>query len=83
MFLTRLESRAARAGRAFAKVDRYFPSTRLCSTCGALSGPQGLQGLAVRQWACECGTVHDRDANAEINIRREGQRLVAAGQADT
>jgi putative transposase len=83
MFLTRLESKAARAGRTFAKVDRFFPSTRLCSSCGALTGPQGLDGLKVRQWACGCGAHHDRDQNAEINIRREGQRLVAAGQADT
>ncbi|WP_460543552.1 RNA-guided endonuclease InsQ/TnpB family protein [Glycomyces halotolerans] len=83
MFLTRLESKAARAGRAFVKVDRFFPSTRLCSACGALTGPGGLDGLKVRAWACGCGAVHDRDANAEINIRREGRRLVAAGQADT
>ncbi|WP_199037264.1 RNA-guided endonuclease InsQ/TnpB family protein [Glycomyces salinus] len=83
MFLTRLESKANRAGRTFAKVDRYFPSTRLCSSCGALTGPTGLDGLSIRRWRCGCGAVHDRDANAEINIRREGQRLVAAGHADT
>ncbi|GAB3996913.1 hypothetical protein GCM10029992_18350 [Glycomyces albus] len=43
----------------------------------------GIEGLSVREWVCGCGAVHDRDGNAEINIRREGQRLVAAGQADT
>lgn len=73
-FLTRLESKAARAGRTFVKVDRYSPSTQLCSSCGALSGPKGLAGLPVREWACGCGAVHDRDLNAEINIRREGRR---------
>ena len=83
MFLTRLESKAARAGRTFARVNRFFPSTRLCSDCGALTGPTGLEGLRMREWACGCGAVHDRDRNAEINIRREGKRLVAAGQADT
>nr|WP_255672515.1 transposase [Glycomyces amatae] len=83
MFLTRLESKAARTGRTFVRVDRYFPSTRSCSACGALTGPKGLKGLKVRTWVCECGAEHDRDANAEINIRREGKRLVAAGQADT
>ncbi|WP_211234941.1 zinc ribbon domain-containing protein [Glycomyces arizonensis] len=82
-FLACLESKARRAGRTFAKVDRYFPSTRLCSACGALTGPQGLEGLRVRTWACGCGVVHDRDQNAELNIRREGRRLVAAGHADT
>lgn len=83
MFLTRLESKAARAGRTFVRVDRYFPSTRMCSACGALTGPQGLDGLKVREWSCSCGAHHHRDSNAEINIRREGQRLVAAGLADT
>lgn len=84
MFLTRLESKAIRAGRAFARVDRYFPSTRLCSACGALTGPRGLEGLGVRTWVCGCGVHHDRDQNAEINIRREGQRLaaLAAGHAE-
>ncbi len=83
MFLTRLESKAHRAGRTFARVDRYFPSTRLCSACGVLTGPRGLDGLKARQWVCWCGAEHDRDQNAESNIRREGKRLVAAGQADT
>ncbi|MDA1364197.1 RNA-guided endonuclease InsQ/TnpB family protein [Glycomyces algeriensis] len=83
MFLTRLESKAARAGRTFARVDRFFPSTRLCSACGDLTGPKGVAELGVRKWTCGCGAVHDRDQNAEINIRREGKRLVAAGQADT
>lgn len=83
MFLTRLEVKARRAGRAFIRVDRHFPSTRSCSACGDLSGPSGIEGLRIRTWACKCGAVHDRDVNAEINIRREGKRLVAAGQADT
>ncbi|WP_211228483.1 RNA-guided endonuclease InsQ/TnpB family protein [Glycomyces tenuis] len=82
MFSARLESKAARAGRSFVKVDRFFPSTRLCSTCGVLAGPKGLDGLRVREWRCECGAVHDRDRNAAVNILREGRR-VAAGQADT
>ncbi|GAB3227999.1 hypothetical protein GCM10027447_19650 [Glycomyces halotolerans] len=85
MFLARLESKAARAGGAFAKVDRFFPSTRLCSACGALTGPRGLADLKFRAWSCECGAHHDRNANAEINIRREGQRLatLAAGHAES
>jgi putative transposase len=83
MFLTRLESKAARAGRTFVRVDRFFPSTRLCSACGVLDGPQGLEGLKVRTWVCGCGARHDRDQNAEINIRREGKRMVAEGHSDT
>ncbi|WP_205324227.1 RNA-guided endonuclease TnpB family protein [Glycomyces sp. YM15] len=83
MFLTRLESKAIRAGRTFARIDRYFPSARMCSACGALTGPKGLEGLTIRRWACPCGACHDRDANAEINIRREGKRLAAEGLPDT
>ncbi len=43
-------------------------STRICSTCGAPTGPQGRAGLSVRQWLClACGTLHDRDQNSAIN----------------
>lgn len=77
-FLSKLESKAARAGRNFVRVDRFFPSTRMCSACGALTGPAGLSDLGIRTWACGCGAAHDRDANAEMNIRREGHRLAAA-----
>lgn len=77
-FLSKLESKAVRAGRTFVKVDRFFPSTRLCSGCGALTGPAGLAQLNVREWVCGCGAVHDRDANAEANIRLEGRRLAQA-----
>ncbi|MEV3934796.1 zinc ribbon domain-containing protein [Glycomyces sp. NPDC049804] len=83
MFLARLESKSARTGRTFVKIDRFFPSTRLCSSCGALAGPRGPAGLRIRTWERGCGARHDRDVNAEINIRREGKRLAAAGQADT
>jgi putative transposase len=83
MFTARLESKAVRAGRVFARVDRFFPSTQLCSECGVLAGPKGLEGLGVREWVCGCGAVHDRDRNAAINILNEGKRMVAAGQAET
>src|SRR5690606_27732818 len=52
MFLARLESKATRAGRTFVKVDQFFPSTRLCSACGALTGPTGIESLRVRHWEC-------------------------------
>ncbi|WP_374119495.1 RNA-guided endonuclease TnpB family protein [Streptomyces sp. RKAG290] len=79
-FVSVLEYKAARYGRTFAKVDRFFPSSQLCSACGVKDGPKPL---AVREWICgNCGTVHDRDINAALNIRTEG-RKVAAGQAET
>jgi putative transposase len=71
-FVGMLEYKAARAGRTFARIDRWFPSTRTCSTCGAVGEKKPLH---VRSWTCPCGAVHDRDVNAAINI-------LAAGRAD-
>jgi putative transposase len=71
-FVAMLEYKAARHGRVFGKIDRWFPSTRLCSACGALGEARPLH---VRRWSCRCGAVHDRDVNAAINI-------LAAGRAD-
>ena len=75
-----LEEKADRYGRSVFKVDRWFPSSQICSVCGVKDGPKPLN---IRQWTCaNCGTEHDRDINAARNIRLEG-RKVAAGQADT
>ncbi|MCK9879130.1 transposase [Frankia sp. Ag45/Mut15] len=79
-FVGMLEYKAARYGRTFAKVDRFFPSSQVCSACGVKDSPKPLD---VRGWSCPaCGTVHDRDVNAARNIQTEGRR-VAAGQAET
>ena len=49
------------------KVDRFYPSSQLCSECGCRN--KKVKNLAIRQWTCECcGTLHDRDVNAAINI---------------
>ena len=72
-----LEYKAKWRGRALIAVDRFYPSSKTCSTCGAIHA--GLK-LADRHWRCErCGSEHDRDSNAAINIRREGLRLLAEG----
>ncbi|MEV0147753.1 transposase, partial [Nonomuraea sp. NPDC050733] len=52
-----LEYKAKLYGRTFAKVSRWFPSSKLCSACGAVTEAMPLQ---VRRWACACGAVHDR-----------------------
>ncbi|MFC9966024.1 RNA-guided endonuclease InsQ/TnpB family protein [Nocardia ignorata] len=80
MFTRLLEEKAARYGRTFGKVDRWFPSTRLCSACGALGGNMPLH---IRNWTCTCGVTHDRDLNAAVNILAAGQaeRLNACGGA--
>ncbi|MGW2629588.1 RNA-guided endonuclease InsQ/TnpB family protein [Streptomyces chattanoogensis] len=82
MFVRTLEAKCDRYGRGFVKVSRWFPSTQLCSACGALTGPKGHEQLHIRRWVCDCGTEHDRDQNAERNLRAEGRTIFAAGQAE-
>ena len=63
------------AGRQLSVVDRWYPSSKTCSTCGAVH--KALQ-LRERSWTCPtCGVEHDRDLNAAVNIEREGLRLLA------
>lgn len=59
-------------GRLYVEVDSRN-STRMCSTCKALTGPSGLAQLSVRRWVCSaCGSPHDRDINAAINTLNAG-----------
>jgi putative transposase len=71
-FTAMLEYKGVRYGRTFARVDRFFPSTRMCSDCGRINDKLALN---VRTWECRCGSIHDRDVNAAKNVK-------AAGQAD-
>ncbi|MBV7328409.1 transposase [Chloroflexi bacterium TSY] len=71
-----LEYKAAQNGGQVIYVDRWFPSTKTCSTCQHIQ-----QNIARGQlfWTCDrCGTRHDRDVNAAKNIRDEGLRLLNA-----
>ena len=76
-FVSMLEYKAARYGRTFVKIGRWFPSSKLCSACHVVAESMPLK---VREWTCVCGVTHDRDINAAINIRVEGARIVAAGR---
>ena len=63
-----LEYKSQQAARSFEVVSERYTSVT-CSTCGALSGPRGVNGLIVRSWVCgDCGESQDRDVNAARNI---------------
>jgi len=76
-FVSLLEYKAARYGRTVVKIDRFHPSTKLCSACGALKD----MPLSERVYRCPCGLVLDRDHNAALNVLAAGraERLNACG----
>ncbi|MFF9484538.1 RNA-guided endonuclease InsQ/TnpB family protein [Streptomyces sp. NPDC014676] len=75
-FVNMLEYKAARYGRTLVKTGRFEPTSQTCSTCGAKDGPKPLH---VREWTCSaCGTVHDRDHNAALNIETAAGLAVSA-----
>ena len=63
-------------GKKVSIVDRFYPSSQLCSCCNTQWS--GTKDLSVREWVCpKCGAIHDRDVNAARNILNEGLRLLA------
>lgn len=68
-FRSMLEYKAHWYGREVIAVDRWFPSSKLCSACGTLRDKLPLN---VRTWTCDCGTTHDRDVNAAKNLKAAG-----------
>jgi putative transposase len=79
-FTAMLTYKADLYGRTVARIERWYPSSQLCSACGAKSGPKGKSGLKIRKWACAaCAAVHDRDANAARNVLAAGRAVAACG----
>lgn len=69
-FTQMIEYKSKWNNRQFKKIDKYFPSSKLCSDCGWKN--ENLE-LSNRTWVCEpCGVEHDRDLNAAKNILKEG-----------
>ncbi|MFI8075561.1 RNA-guided endonuclease InsQ/TnpB family protein [Streptomyces sp. NPDC086033] len=71
-----LEYKCAWYGRELVVIDRWFPSSKLCGTCGTIAAKLPLN---VRVWTCDCGAVHDRDVNAARNILAAGLAASACG----
>ena len=59
-------------GKELLKVNRFFPSSKLCSSCGTKNDQLDL---GIRNWTCICGVSHDRDVNAAKNILQEGLKV--------
>ncbi|MFD5518032.1 RNA-guided endonuclease InsQ/TnpB family protein [Streptomyces sp. NPDC127066] len=75
-FTALLAYKAERYGRTFIKIDRFEPTSQVCSTCGHRDVPKPLH---VREWTCTaCGTVHDRDVNAAKNVKQAAGLAVTA-----
>lgn len=68
-FTLKLDYKLKDQGKHLVKIDRWFPSSKTCSSCGT---KQETMPLNIRKWTCSCGSTHDRDENAAINIAKQG-----------
>jgi putative transposase len=80
-FTAMLAYKAERDGKILVKCRRFFPSSKACNACGHVTESLPLH---IRTWTCiACGSEHDRDSNAAMNIRDEGLRILAEGYPAT
>jgi putative transposase len=73
MFTTFLAYKLQEQGKQLVKIDKWFPSTKMCSHCGN----RKEMSLSERTYECSCGLTISRDYNAAINIKKEAIRLLA------
>ena len=74
-FCSFLDYKLKEQGKRLIKVDKWFPSSKTCSICGA---KKDELALSERVYICDCGNILDRDINAAINIKNEGLRIAFA-----
>lgn len=74
MFRTILEQKMEEIGKKLVKIPRFYPSSMTCSVCNAVNKELTLDD---RTWTCICGTFHNRDHNAGVNIRNYGITLIS------
>ena len=81
IFTSMMKYKAAKQGKGYIEVNRFFPSSKTCNVC---LRKEANMPLSKRMWTCVgCGAVHDRDICAALNIRDEAKRMMAAGLVAT
>jgi len=81
MFKTMLRYKAIKQGKVFLEVNEAY-TTVTCNVCNKRTGPSGIGSLKIREWACSnCGTIHDRDHNAALNILAIGHDSLSQTEA--
>ena len=80
-FVDILEYKCKWYGKELVKIDRFYPSSKTCHSCGWIKDDMILKN---RVWTCNgCNTTHDRDINAAINIKKEGLKIYGQGLSIT
>ena len=73
MFRTYLQYKLEGQGKRLIKIDKWFPSSKMCRFCGTIN--TNLK-LSDRIWTCACGKTLNRDENAAINILNVGLNMI-------
>jgi putative transposase len=77
LFRQMLKYKLEDQGKYFVVINKWYASSQTCNICNVVN--PAIKDLKIRSWVCEnCGTLHDRDHNAAINIKNEGLRQLLA-----